>query len=106
MLIMLGAVAALAVINVLYKAAGPAVLGDRAFSPRTRTVADALPVALLAGLLVTNLLGHRWHDRDWTLLPGLAVAIVIRACHGSHLACIVAGVLCTAALRVLLHAAA
>jgi branched-subunit amino acid transport protein len=101
-LTMVIAVAALAVINILYKAAGPAILGEREFPARTRAVADALPVALLAALLAVDLLGYRWRDVDWTLLPGLAVALVLRARGRSHLTCIVVGVICTAAIRGLL----
>ena len=45
------AVVALAVINIVYKGIGPAVLGDRVFPPRIQEVIDALPAALLAGLV-------------------------------------------------------
>jgi uncharacterized membrane protein len=103
-LTMITAVVALALVNVLYKAAGPMHLGDRAFPPRTRAVADALPAALLAGLLLVDLLGLGWRDADGTLLPGLAVALILRARHQPHLTCLMAGVICTAALRALLHA--
>ena len=101
---MVVAVAALAIVNLLYKAVGPSILGSRPFPPRARAVADALPVALLAALLTVDLLGYRWHDVDWTVLPGLAVALTLRARRRSHLTCIIAGVICTAAIRVLLRA--
>lgn len=98
---MVVAVVALAVINFAYKAAGPAILGDREFSPRTQLVLDALPAALLAGLIVVDLLGRYWENFDWTVLPGLAVAVLLRALRQSHLVCIVLAVAGTAVLRAL-----
>jgi branched-subunit amino acid transport protein len=98
---MIVAVLALAAINILYKAVGPAVLGDRELPQAVRTAMGALPVAVLAALLVVDLLGHRWQDFDWTLLPGLAVAVGLRAWGRSHITCIVAGVAATAILRML-----
>ncbi|WP_432994376.1 AzlD domain-containing protein [Dactylosporangium sp. CA-233914] len=98
------ATVALAGINALFKAIGPAMLGGRAFPPRLQTVADALPVVLLAALLTVDLLGPGWRGFDWTVLPGLGVAIALRALRRSHLTCIAAAIAGTAALRVLLHA--
>jgi branched-subunit amino acid transport protein len=100
MIAMIVAVIALAVINFAYKAVGPAVLGDREFPPRAQSVVDALPAALLAGLLVVDLLGEHWQDFDWTVLPGLGVAVALRVGRRSHLVSIVAGVACTAVLRI------
>lgn len=99
---MVVAVVALAVINFAYKAAGPAILGDREFSPRTQLVLDALPAALLAGLIVVDLLGRYWENVDWTVLPGLGVAVLLRAFRQPHLICIALAVVCTAILRALL----
>lgn len=96
------AVLALALVNVAYKAAGPAILGDRQFPARLRAAVDALPAALLGGLLVVDLLGQGWRAFDWTVLPGLAVAVALRAARRSHLTCIVVGVAGTALLRALL----
>jgi uncharacterized membrane protein len=98
---MVVAVAALAVINFAFKAAGPALLGDREFSARTHAVLDALPAALLAGLIVVDLLGPRWADADWTMAAGLLTAGVARTRHAPHLLCILAGVVVTAGLRAL-----
>jgi branched-subunit amino acid transport protein len=102
MITMIAAVLALAVMNIVFKAAGPAVLGDREFPPRVEALVDALPAALLAGLLVVDLLGSHWAAFDWTMLPGLGVAAGLRAARQSHLVCIVGAVACTAALRALL----
>jgi branched-subunit amino acid transport protein len=99
---MLVAVIVLAALNIAYKAVGPALLGDREFPPRLQAAVDALPVAILAGLLVVDFFGARWLDVDWTLLPGLGVAVALRAWGRSHLTCIIAGVAATALLRTLL----
>jgi branched-subunit amino acid transport protein len=99
---MIVAVLALAVVNFAFKAAGPAVLGDQEFPPRTRSLVDALPAALLAGLLVVDVLGAGWTAFDPTVLPGLAVAAGLRLGGRSHLVCIVGAVVVTAAVRALM----
>ena len=101
MILMAVAILALATINIVYKALGPAVLGDYTFPPRVQVAVDALPAALLAALIVVALLGAKWEHFDWTLLPGLAVALGLRACRRSHLVCIVAAIACTAIVRVI-----
>jgi branched-subunit amino acid transport protein len=95
------AVAVLAVINFSFKAIGPAILGDHEFSPRTRAVLEALPVALLVGLIVVDLLGPKWGDADWTMVPGLLAVAIARLRHAPDLVCILAGVAVTAGLRAL-----
>jgi branched-subunit amino acid transport protein len=95
------AVAVLAIVNFSFKAAGPAILGDHQFSARTQAALDALPAALLAGLLTVDLLGHRWVAADWTMPPGLIAVAVARARHAPQLICILAGVAVTAGLRAL-----
>ncbi|HSK97516.1 MAG TPA: AzlD domain-containing protein [Euzebyales bacterium] len=97
---MVVAVVALAVMNVAYKAVGPVVIGDADFPPRVQVVVDALPAALLAGLLVVDVVGARWADADWTMLPGLGVAGVLCLKRVPHLACILAAVVVTAAVRL------
>lgn len=97
---MIVAIVALAAINISFKAVGPAVLGDRRFPTPVQTVVDALPAALLAGLLTVDLLGQYWRAFDWTLLPGLGLAVALRVSGRPHLVCIVAAVAGTAALRV------
>ncbi len=99
MALMWSAVIALALINLAFKAAGPMILQDHEFGPRTQLALDALPAALLAGLLTVELLGARWASADWTVLPGLATVVVLRGLRAPHLACIVAAVVVTAALR-------
>jgi branched-subunit amino acid transport protein len=93
------AVAVLAVINFAFKAAGPALLGDHQFSARTQAVLNALPLALLAGLITVDLLGPRWGNADWTTVPGLLTIGIARTRRLPDLVCIVAGVAVTAGLR-------
>ncbi|MFI5927316.1 AzlD domain-containing protein [Micromonospora sp. NPDC051543] len=97
---MIVAIVALAAINISFKAIGPAVLGDRLFPAPVQTAVDAMPAALLAGLLVIDLLGQYWQAFDWTLLPGLGLAVALRISGRPHLVCIVAAVAGTSALRV------
>lgn len=101
MIVMTVAIVVLAAINIVFKAAGPALLGDRKFGPRTQSVVDALPAALLAGLLTVDVLGQKWQAFDWTVLPGLVIIIVLRRIGRSHLASIAVGVIVTAALRAI-----
>jgi branched chain amino acid efflux pump len=95
------AVAALAIINFAFKAAGPAILGNHEFGDRTHAVFNALPAALLAGLIAVDLLGPKWADADWTMVPGLAVVGIARTRRLPDLVCIVAGVAVTAGLRAI-----
>lgn len=94
-------VAALAIINFTFKAAGPAILGDREFSAPVHAVLDTLPVALLSGLIAVDLLGPRWTDADPTMLPGLVTAGIARGRRAPDFVCILAGVVVTAGLRAM-----
>ena len=93
------AVVALAAINIVYKGIGPAMLG--VFPPRIQEVIDALPAALLAGLVVVNLLGERWGAADATMLPGLAAASVAWWVRVPQLGCVVIAVVVTILVRLL-----
>lgn len=93
------AIVLLAVINIVIKAAGPALLGDRELPPRVALLVQSVAPALLAGLLVVQVLGQGWREFDWTLLPGLAVIGLLWAAHRSQVVCVVAGVLITIAIR-------
>ncbi|MDQ3476055.1 MAG: AzlD domain-containing protein [Actinomycetota bacterium] len=95
------AIGALAVINFVIKAAGPALLGDRALPPKLALVVHSLAPALLASLLMVQLLGQGWNAFDWKLLPGLAVIGLLWLLRRSQIVCIVSGVLVTIAIRAL-----
>jgi branched-subunit amino acid transport protein len=93
-------IAALAVITVTVRAAGPALLGDRTFPPAATAVVDALAPALLTGLIVVDLLGTHGDDADATVLPGLAAAVVLRIFRAPDLACVLGAVVVTVVLRL------
>jgi len=96
------AIAALAVINFVIKASGPALLGGHPLPPRVSLVVHSLAPALLAALLIVQVLGEGWQEFDWTLLPGLAVIGVLWLLGRSQILCIAAGVLVTVAIRLLI----
>lgn len=91
-----------AVVNIVIKAAGPAVLKDSEFSPRMIAVIDALAPALLAGLVIVDLIGPGWKDADWTVLPGLGLATVLWRLKVPDIACVLAAVAITAGLRAVI----
>lgn len=83
------------------KAAGPALLGDRALPPWASRVIAGLAPALLAGLVLTDVAGPGWSAFDWRLCTGLGVAGGAYLLRPSILLAIVLGVLVTAGLRAL-----
>ncbi len=101
MILMTLAIVILAAINIAYKALGPAILGDYTFPPRVQAAVDALPAALLSALLVVAILGSKWEHFDWTLLPGLATALALRAFRRPHMTCILAAIACTVIVRAI-----
>ena len=99
---MLIGVAVLTVINIFYKGLPPALFGGREFPPRVRTLLVAFGPALLAGLLVVELLGQGWHGFDATLLPGLGAVAVLRWRRVDPVLCLLAGIAVTVSVRALL----
>ncbi len=95
-------IGALAVINIVIKAAGPTLLGDRRLPRRLALVVHSLAPALLAGLLTVQVLGQGWREFDWTLLPGLAVIGALWLLRRTQIVCLLAGVLVTVAIRALM----
>ncbi len=93
------AIAGLAVINFLIKATGPTVLGDREIPPRVALIVHSMAPALIAGLLIVQILGQGWREFDWTQLPGLAVIAALWLLGKSQISCLVAGVLLTVIIR-------
>ncbi len=86
-------------ICIALRAAGPMLLRDRDLPPRASVVIDALAPALLAGLIVAELLGARWRDLDWTMLPALPIAAALRWKHVPDLACLAVAIAVTVVLR-------
>jgi len=99
---LLAVVVSVALISAAMKAAGPMLLLDRQFPPRVAAVIDALAPALLAGLVVVELLGHRWEEADATVVPGLLLAVALRwrtPCPDAL--CVAAAAVATIAVRAL-----
>ena len=95
------AVAAFALINFGLKALG-VLLSPAGKVPRpVQMVLDALPLALLCGMLVTSVVGVRGANLDLPLLAGLAAAAAAWALRAQHLVCVVTCVLVTSLGRLL-----
>ncbi|MFV0126492.1 AzlD domain-containing protein [Streptomyces sp. HMX112] len=94
------AIVCVALISFAFKAAGPAVLGDRELPAAARGVIALLAPVLLAGLVVINVAGPRWSGLDWPLLLGLATVTGARLWRAPMLLAIVAGVVVTALTRL------
>ncbi|MFJ8934774.1 AzlD domain-containing protein [Streptomyces sp. NPDC102365] len=95
------AIVCVALISFTFKAAGPAVLGDRRLPPAARAVIALLAPVLLAGLLVVDVAGPRWTSLDGPLLTGLATVAVVRLLRAPILLAILAGTVVTALIRLL-----
>jgi Branched-chain amino acid transport protein (AzlD) len=95
------AIAVVAIVNIVLKAAGPALLGQRELPVRSVRVVDGLAAALLAGLLVTALLGTRWQDADASVLPGLLAAAGLALARLPALVCVAVAVVVTIGVRAL-----
>ncbi|MFH8463018.1 AzlD domain-containing protein [Streptomyces sp. NPDC017991] len=95
-----GAVICVALISFAFKAAGPAVLGDRQLPAAARGVIALLAPVLLAGLLVVDVAGPRWTGLDGPLLAGLATVAVVRLSRAPMLLAILAGTVVTALIRL------
>ena len=88
--------------TVLIKASGPVLLGGRTLPPSLTGVLDALAPAVLAALVVTQLVGG---DRELVLderLAGIAVAAVAVALRAHILVVVVLAAVTTALLRLVL----
>lgn len=88
------------VLSFVLKAVGPAVLGSRELPPRARAVVAVLAPALLAGLVLTNVLGAGWDAFDAVVVAGVAAAVVVRLLKAPMLVAVAAAVLVAALLRL------
>jgi branched-subunit amino acid transport protein len=84
------------------KAAGPALLGDRALPSWTSGVIAALAPALLTGLVLTDVAGPGWSAFDWRLCAGLGAAATAYLLRAPILIAIALGVVVTAGLRAMI----
>lgn len=96
---MLTTVAVFAVLGYGLKAAGPVLLTDREMPERAVVVVDALPVALLAGMIASTLVGARGSTLDPTALAGLAAGAVAWHLHAPMGVSVVVAVVVTVLAR-------
>jgi len=94
------AIIAAAVVSLTIKAAGPGILGERQLPAWTQDVIALLAPALLAALVVVDVVGPRWTSLDWPVLGGLATVAGVRLLKAPMLLAILAGVIATALLRL------
>ena len=94
------AIISVAVINVLFKALGPTVLGGRSLPRQVRDVIALLAPALLAALIVAEVAGAHWSKFDWTVIAGLGGAGAARLLRCPDLPAILCGVLVTILCRL------
>jgi branched-subunit amino acid transport protein len=95
-------VALTAVASFAIKATGPAILGKRPLPSRARGVIALLAPALLAGLVISDILGPSWSSADGPLALGVLAAAASRTFRLPAPACIIAAVAVTALARAAL----
>jgi branched-subunit amino acid transport protein len=95
-------VALTAVASFAIKAIAPAILGNRPLPSRARGVIALLAPALLAGLVISDLLGPHWSSANWPLPLGVLAAAATRTTGLPAPACIIAAVIVTAGARAIL----
>jgi branched-subunit amino acid transport protein len=95
-------VALTAIASFAIKAMAPAILGDRPLPPRARGVIALLAPALLAGLVISDILGPNWSSANGPLALGVLTAASTRTTGIPTPACIIAAVIVTAVARAVL----
>ena len=95
-------VALAALASFAIKATGPAILGNRPLPPRARGVIALLAPALLAGLVISDILGPHWSSANAPLALGVLTAAAVRTTRLPTPACIIAAVIVTAVARAVL----
>ena len=81
-----------ALINVMFKALGPAILGGRELPRAARGVIAMLAPALLSALIMVEVAGEHWSTFDWTVVAGLGGAGSARLLRVPDLPAILCGV--------------
>lgn len=92
---MLATVIAFALINYALKSAGPVLLMDHKPPERLDAVIEALPPALLTGMLVSSVAGARWSTLDPAVLAGLCAAATVWALRAPQLVAVAAALAVT-----------
>jgi uncharacterized membrane protein len=96
---MVGAVLIFAVLNYALKAAGPVMLMGHNLSDRMGTIIEALPSALLTGMLVSSIVGQRGAEVDPTVLAGLGCGTLAWFCKAPHILSVTVSVVVVIAIR-------
>jgi branched-subunit amino acid transport protein len=95
-------VALAALTSFAIKATGPAILGNRPLPSRAKGVIALLAPALLAGLVISDILGPNWSSANGPLALGVLTAAAGRTIGLPTPACIIAAVIVTAVARATL----
>jgi branched-subunit amino acid transport protein len=96
------AIAVAAVVNVVIKAAGPLLVGDRRLPSWAPGVIALLAPALLAALVVVEVFGPRWSALNVPIVGGLAATALAKLLRAPVLLAVVVGVAVTAVLRLII----
>ena len=97
------AIAATALVSLTIKAAGPAIVGDRELPAWCRGVIALLAPALLAALVVVDVLGTHWSSLNGPVVGGLAATAAAKLLRAPMLLAVLVGVVATALLRLATH---
>jgi branched-subunit amino acid transport protein len=95
------AIIAVALVSFTIKAAGPLMLTGRDLPAWSGAVIALLAPALLAALVVVDVLGPRWSAVQWPVVAGLGVVVVAHLLRAPMLLAVLAGVVATALLRAI-----
>jgi branched-subunit amino acid transport protein len=95
-------VALAALASFAIKATGPAILGNRPLPSRAGGVIALLAPALLAGLVISDILGPNWSSANGALALGVLTTAASRTIGLATPACIIAAIIVTAAARATL----
>jgi branched-subunit amino acid transport protein len=94
-------VAAVALISFSIKGVGPALLGSRPLPRRMRAVVALIAPALVAALVVVEIVGPRWSTFDPPVAAGVVAAVGSRLLRAPRLVAVLIAVAVTAGLRLL-----
>jgi branched-subunit amino acid transport protein len=93
-------VAAVALISFTIKGIGPALLGSRPLPRRVRAVVALIAPALVAALVVVEMVGPRWSAFDPPVAAGVITAVAARLLRAPRLVAVLLAVAVTAGLRL------
>jgi len=97
------AIFATAAVSLTIKAAGPVLVGSRELPRWCRGVIALLAPALLAALVVVDVLGPGWSSLNGPVVGGLAATAAAKLLRTPMLLAVLVGVVVTALLRLAIH---